>query len=293
MVNSKQLNAKVLGNRGVKLTMKNGVEKVGYVPFSNIPSEYEEKYLYFVDWTNFEFLEKIISDGGKVDMGNIKEFTEAIDRNEVEKFRILESEIRQINSFDGKPIPDGFTIGIKESKKPGHVTAIYGLPGVDKEFEIGDLEILNGALNIPITLAFLSYAKEDREQVRSIMDDLHDYGVLTWFDEKDLLPGDDWEEKILEAIEKSDYFFLFLSSKSLNRSGYKNKELKYALEQADLRPLTNKKFIIPILLDDCEPPRELRSIQWIKVTEDGWFKKVIASIGESPLLRAKKIIHRL
>jgi len=107
---------------------------------------------------------------------------------------------------------------------------------------------------------FLSYAREDKSAVEEITNKLSRDGFKVWFDKEDLLPGDNWKAKIGEAIENAQYILVFLSPRSIAKTGYFQKEIKYILEQRDLRP-SGQRFIIPILLESCETPREFRDIQ--------------------------------
>lgn len=127
------------------------------------------------------------------------------------------------------------------------------LPGQISATRYENLVVEDECLTIPITSTFLSYAKEDRDTVDGIATRLLSDGVLTWFDKKDLLPGEAWKRKIDHAIQHSDYFLTFLSDRSVSTIGYFQRELKYALEQQDLRP-HGTIYIIPVLLDHCNPP---------------------------------------
>ncbi len=51
------------------------------------------------------------------------------------------------------------------------------------------------------------------------------------------------------------------------------RELRYALEQRERRPF-GKRFIIPILLDDCETPRELKDIHFLPLWERGAYDQL-------------------
>ena len=114
---------------------------------------------------------------------------------------------------------------------------------------------------------------EDAEFVSDLAARLLQDGVLTWFGENDLLPGDDWKRKIDEGIEKSDFVLLFLSSVSVTKTGYFQRELNYALEQQQLRP-EGARFIIPIIIDGCQPPVSLRDIHWLRVDQPNWYERL-------------------
>lgn len=109
---------------------------------------------------------------------------------------------------------------------------------------------------------FLSYASQDRSMVRELSRRLVDEGWIdTWLDEKRLLPGEDWRLKIEEAVENSDIVIICLSSNSVTKEGYVQKELRYAREIALEKP-DETIFLIPVRLDDCIVPRGLRFYQW-------------------------------
>lgn len=166
---------------------------------------------------------------------------------------------------------------IKYSEKPGHLGVEYKIDNDSPKINLGEYPIINGEIVLPMKLAFISYAKEDKDKAYELMKNLHKNGILTWFDEKDLLSGDSWEDKIEMAIETSDYFIALFSSNTLNKIGYKQREIEYALKQKSLRPEMSR-FIIPILLDDCVPPRKLHNIHWLKTSDKNWFERLILSI---------------
>ena len=99
---------------------------------------------------------------------------------------------------------------------------------------------------------FLSYAREDEEQARRLFDDLRGTGISPWFDKASLLPGQRWKTSIKAAIRDCRFFIAVLSSNSINKRGYVQKELKDALEVLDEYP-ASAIFIIPARLDNCAP----------------------------------------
>ena len=94
---------------------------------------------------------------------------------------------------------------------------------------------------------FLSYAREDMGMAKQLYNDLKRYGLDVWLDTESLLPGDRWKDRIQDAIENSNYFIALLSTKSVNKKGFVQKELKTALEVLDLF-LNSKRFILPVRL---------------------------------------------
>jgi hypothetical protein len=125
---------------------------------------------------------------------------------------------------------------------------------------------------------FISYAHEDKDAVYEIVDNLKKDGYEYFLDKNDILPGDLWKDKIEDAIENAQNVLLFLSNKSISKTGYVQHEVRFALEQSELRP-SGKRYVIPILLEPCEPPRDLREYQWLSYWEAGAYEKLKASLS--------------
>lgn len=102
------------------------------------------------------------------------------------------------------------------------------------------------------TRVFISYAREDEAAAQLLSAELNSSGIQTWFDKDDLEPGVLWEDAIREAIRKCDYFLALISNRSLNKVGFVQAELKYALEILDEFSYSSV-FIIPVRLEECSP----------------------------------------
>lgn len=100
--------------------------------------------------------------------------------------------------------------------------------------------------------AFLSYAREDQDSARRLTDDLRRAGITVWLDQDSLLPGQDWRVAVDNAIRSHRFFIALLSSRSISKKGYVQKELRIALEVLDQYP-ESQVFIIPVRLDECAP----------------------------------------
>jgi hypothetical protein len=73
---------------------------------------------------------------------------------------------------------------------------------------------------------------------------------------------------INQAIRDSRYVIALLSSHSLSKRGFVQKELKKALDVVDELP-PNEIFVIPVRLEECEPIDDrLLEIQWVDVFPD-------------------------
>jgi hypothetical protein len=179
----------------------------------------------------------------------------------------------------GRKVPDGTEVCVS-SAGAGHANVQVKMPAGSRFIDLGQVPIDGGKVLLPSRFVFLCHAKEDKAQVEDVGQRLTSDGYLTWYDENDLLPGDDWARVIEQQIERCDYFLAFLSSRSLQKTGYVQRELRCALSQRDNRPL-GARFIIPILLDDCDVPRELASIHFLRLWEADAYQRLERSLRAS------------
>lgn len=123
-----------------------------------------------------------------------------------------------------------------------------------------------------IVHVFISYAREDSDVAARLYMALRDAGFDVWFDLESLRPGERWKRIIAEAIKKSNAVIALLSTRSVGKRGYVQKEIRHALEVVDQMP-DSEIFLIPARLDDCQPGHEaLYELQWIDlfpVWDDG------------------------
>lgn len=143
------------------------------------------------------------------------------------------------------------------------------------------------------TRVFLSYAKEDVRRVRRLYNKLIEGGLDVWFDEKSLKPGDNWQQVAVKAIHNSDYFIAVLSSRSVNKRGFVQKEIREALNILDTYP-PGDVYLIPVRLDKCSPTHErLRGLQWVNLYK-GWkgeVDKILRCCLHEPTSEVKKNSH--
>ena len=111
---------------------------------------------------------------------------------------------------------------------------------------------------------FICYAREDAENANRLYHALQGVPRVTpWLDSKKLLPGVRWKLAIMEALKTCDLFILLLSSKSVAKTGFVQKEVSEALEKLKSFP-PDQIFLVPARLDDCEPKHpELHDLQWV------------------------------
>jgi len=108
---------------------------------------------------------------------------------------------------------------------------------------------------------FISYAKDDQPMAIQLCDLLEDQDIRCWIAPRDVPPGGNYAEAVLQAIDATDVTLLLLSSHA-NASVHVTHEVE--------RATSKRKRIIPLRLEDIEPgpsmELHLASVQWV----DAW-----------------------
>jgi len=109
---------------------------------------------------------------------------------------------------------------------------------------------------------FLCHATQDKPVVRELYRRLALEGWIDpWLDEENLLPGMDWEYEIEKALDESDAICVCLSNTSVSKEGYLQRELRFVIDVALEKP-EGAIYILPVRLEECQPPRKLRTYQF-------------------------------
>jgi TIR domain/SIR2-like domain len=118
---------------------------------------------------------------------------------------------------------------------------------------------------------FVSYASPDLEIARYVVSQLQKAGCFVWFDKEQLQPGEDWEEKLREAVEeRCGLFISIISAHTAARlEGYNIFERKLAAKRRE-KLADNAIFYLPMRIDDGDPlipenePRGTGKIQGVR-----------------------------
>jgi len=126
---------------------------------------------------------------------------------------------------------------------------------------------------------FLCHASQDKPAVRELYKRLSaEKWIDPWLDEENLLPGQDFDFEIDRAIRDADAIIICLSSLSVVKEGYVNKEIRRALDVADEKP-EGAIYVIPLRLDDCEPSfTRLKKLHWADYFTPNAHEKLIKSL---------------
>lgn len=131
---------------------------------------------------------------------------------------------------------------------------------------------------------FLCHAKDDKPAVRKLYESLLVNEVDAWLDEERIMPGQNWQQEIPKAVKSSDVVILCLSKKSINKEGYIQKEIKFALDIANEKT-EESIYIIPAKLEDCDVPEKFSIYQWVNLFERRGYERLLSALS----LRAEQI----
>ena len=173
--------------------------------------------------------------------------------------------------------------GISKSNSPNNAAILIAFsndeePDIRKEARRLRSIQINEKKNDEIMIKiFLCHAKEDSKDVKELYRNLQKAGFNPWMDEIDILPGQDWNYEIQNAIKKSDFIIICLSNFSVNKSGYVNREIKWALDRYD-EMQHGSIFLIPVRLEECSLPDHLSVVQCSDIFKDEGFERLVSAI---------------
>src|SRR3954452_2334601 len=105
---------------------------------------------------------------------------------------------------------------------------------------------------------FVSHSAKDKTVSDALVARLEAEGIRWWVAPRDVVPGADWGESIIDAIESSRVMVLIFSANA-NSSSQIKREVERAVDK-DV-------YTIPVRIDDIEPTRSLEyfisSSQWM------------------------------
>ncbi|MDP9053473.1 MAG: toll/interleukin-1 receptor domain-containing protein [Acidobacteriota bacterium] len=152
---------------------------------------------------------------------------------------------------------------IERSLKRSAAVEIDGL-GVFARSSAGDISFERSSK----PRVFIAYAVEDRAASERLYDELTARGISAWLDRRKLLPGQEWPQRLEDAIASSDFFLACFSKRSVNKRGAFQAELRYALDCANRMPLDDV-FLLPARLDECRIPTRIhRQTQYVDLFPD-------------------------
>lgn len=124
---------------------------------------------------------------------------------------------------------------------------------------------------------FLCHASGDKPTVKKLYNRLKKDGIDAWLDKEKLIPGQNWQIEIPKAVYNSDVVIVCLSSQSVTKEGFVQKEIKFALDAADEKP-DGTIFIIPARLENCNVPERINKFHWVDLFSDDGYERILKAL---------------
>jgi hypothetical protein len=111
--------------------------------------------------------------------------------------------------------------------------------------------------NVKSRMVFLSYTVKDKEAVETLKKNIETIGNVTcWYDNREIVAGDDFKTEIAKNIKSADLFIPLISGNSLmHKDGYVQLEWFTADNVNTFRKIDGNmsKYLMPIVIDDTNP----------------------------------------
>jgi hypothetical protein len=103
---------------------------------------------------------------------------------------------------------------------------------------------------------FISHSSKDEALTTKVVSSLEQAGLDVWYDQREIMPGDNWADKVAQGLRESDAMVVLFTPSALESDSMR-RNIDYAL--------TQKRFkgrLIPVL---AGPSHQFRgwSIPWI------------------------------
>lgn len=112
-------------------------------------------------------------------------------------------------------------------------------------------------LTVKNKMIFLSYTVKDKDAVEALKKAIEEISNVTcWYDNREIIPGDDFKTEIAKNIKSADLFIPLISSNSLmHKDGYVQLEWITADNVNTFRKIDGNtgKYLMPVVIDDTNP----------------------------------------
>lgn len=127
---------------------------------------------------------------------------------------------------------------------------------------------------------FLCYPSEVEGTAREVKAFVRSVDIECWFDKDSLVAGEDWDRSRRIALEQADVVLVLCAAATTQRNGVYQRELNEALRLSEDRRVGTV-YILPLRIEDCPLPPELRRLQYVDHFDPAWRRKVAAGLAKA------------
>jgi hypothetical protein len=126
-------------------------------------------------------------------------------------------------------------------------------------------------------MVFISYRRQDAEAADKLSELCEQAGLQPWMDRRDLQVGDNWREKIEQAIQSCEIFLLLISSPSEPGDATSPVEWSSICERRWSDPQV---LVVPIRLDSAPLPPFVANSRYLNAPNDRALSKCVDKIRD-------------
>ncbi|HEV7743701.1 MAG TPA: toll/interleukin-1 receptor domain-containing protein [Pyrinomonadaceae bacterium] len=116
---------------------------------------------------------------------------------------------------------------------------------------------------------FISYASKDEKLATKLVDALEKAGLDAWFQKREVLPGDNWAEKIASGLKESNAMVVLVTPEALESDAVQS-SISYALGEKAF-----SKRLIPVIVGESADfptdrmPWIFKQLHTVNLSKDG------------------------
>lgn len=132
---------------------------------------------------------------------------------------------------------------------------------------------------------FVSYSSKDEALASKLVESLEEAGLDAWYQKREILPGDNWAEKISQGLKESNAMVVLLSREALESDSVQS-SISYALSE---KAFSNR--LVPVIIEESSDfpadriPWIFKRLKTITLKKDDkdkdQFKKIAQTIKDA------------
>ena len=127
---------------------------------------------------------------------------------------------------------------------------------------------------------FISYSSKDEALATKIVESLEEAGLDAWYKKREILPGDNWAEKIASGLKESNAMVVLVTNDALESDAVVD-NISYALNE----PVFSKR-LIPVIVGDSDDfldkmPWIFKRLHTVTLSKDGKNEEQFKQIAQA------------